>query len=111
MILLQNQITRTMSEIPKKRGGRRDGAGRKSKSGEATAVKRIPVSLIPTVDAMIAFTAMPQGSLIPINRTTLKVPYALEKIPAGFPSPAEPYVADYLDFKFLFFAHQEHPPI
>ena len=95
MILLQNQITRTMSEIPKKRGGRRDGAGRKSKSGEATAVKRIPVSLIPTVDAMIAFTAMPQGSLIPINRTTLKVPYALEKIPAGFPSPAEPHVADY----------------
>ena len=87
-----------MSEIPKKRGGRRDGAGRKSKSGEATSVKRIPVSLIPTVDAMIASTAMPQGSLIPINRTTLKVPLALDKIPAGFPSPAEPYVADYLDF-------------
>ena len=39
MILLQNQIIRTMSEIPKKRGGRRDGAGRKSKSGEATAVR------------------------------------------------------------------------
>lgn len=74
MILLQNQIAKTMSEIPKKRGGRRDGAGRKSKSGEATAVKRIPVSLIPTVDAMIASIAMPQGSLIPINRTTLKVP-------------------------------------
>ena len=51
-----------------------------------------------TDGAMIASTAMPQGSLIPINRTTLKVPYALEKIPAGFPSPAEPYVADYLDF-------------
>ena len=87
-----------MEEASKKRGGRREGAGRKSKTGEATAVKRIPVSLIPTVDAMIAFTAMPQGSLIPINRTTLKVPYAIEKIPAGFPSPAEPYVADYLDF-------------
>lgn len=47
---------------------------------------------------MIASTAMPQGSLIPINRTTLKVPYALEKIPAGFTSPAKPYIADYLDF-------------
>ncbi len=87
-----------MDELSKKRGGRREGAGRKSKSGEATAVKRIPISLIPTVDAMIASTAMPQGSLIPINRTTLKVPYTLEKIPAGFPSPAEPYIADYLDF-------------
>lgn len=39
MILLQNQTTKTMNEIPKKSGGRRDGAGRKSKSGEATAVR------------------------------------------------------------------------
>lgn len=87
-----------MDEYPKKHGGRREGAGRKSKTGEATVVKRIPVSLIPTVNAMIASNTLPQGSLIPINRTTIKVPYALEKIPAGFPSPAEPYVADYLDF-------------
>ena len=87
-----------MVELPKKRGGRRDGAGRKSKTGEATAVKRIPVSLIPTVDAMIASTPLPLGSFMPINRTSAKVPLAVEKIPAGFPSPAEPYVADYLDF-------------
>ena len=87
-----------MGEYPKKHGGRREGAGRKSKSGEATAVKRIPVSLIPTVDAMIASTPLPLGSFMPINRTSAKVPLAVEKIPAGFPSPAEPYVADYLDF-------------
>ena len=87
-----------MEEALKKRGGRRDGAGRKSKTGEATAVKRIPVSLIPTVDAMIASTPLPLGSFMLINRTSAKVPLAVEKIPAGFPSPAEPYVADYLDF-------------
>ena len=87
-----------MEEALKKRGGRRDGAGRKSKTGEATAVKRIPVSLIPTVEAMIASTPLPPGSFMPINRTSAKVPLAIEKIPAGFPSPAEPYVADYLDF-------------
>lgn len=87
-----------MEEALKKRGGRRDGAGRKSKTGEATAVKRIPVSLIPTVEAMIASTPLPPGSFMPINRTSAKVPLAVEKIPAGFPSPAEPYVADYLDF-------------
>lgn len=87
-----------MDEYPKKHGGRREGAGRKSRTGEATAVKRIPVSLIPTVDAMIASSALPPDSLIPISRTNLKVPVALEKVPAGFPSPAEPYVADYLDF-------------
>lgn len=75
-----------MDELSKKRGGRREGAGRKSKSGEATTVKRIPISLIPAVDALITSSRLPQGSLIPINRTTLKVPYALEEIPAGFPS-------------------------
>ena len=87
-----------MDEYPKKHGGRREGAGRKSKTGGVTVVKRIPVSLIPTVDAMIASTTLPLGSLIPINRTSVKIPFALENIPAGFPSPAEPYVADYLDF-------------
>lgn len=87
-----------MDEYPKKHGGRREGAGRKSKTGEVTTVKRIPVSLIPTVDAMIASTPLPLGSFMPINRTSAKVPLAVEKIPAGFPSPAEPYVADYLDF-------------
>ena len=73
-----------MEELPKKRGGRREGAGRKSKNGEATTVKRIPVSLIPAVDAMIASSALPPDSLIPISRTNLKVPVALEKVPAGF---------------------------
>ena len=87
-----------MDELPKKRGGRREGAGRKRKCGEATVVKRIPISLVSTVDDLVATSKLPQGRLIPINRTTLKVPYALEKIPAGFPSPAEPYIADYLDF-------------
>lgn len=87
-----------MDEYPKKHGGRREGAGRKSKTGEATVVKRIPVSMIPMVDAMIASTPLPLGSLMPINRTSVKIPFALENIPAGFPSPAEPYVADYLDF-------------
>lgn len=87
-----------MDELPKKRGGRREGAGRKRKCGEATVVKRILISLVSTVDDLVATSKLPQGRLIPINRTTLKVPYALEKIPAGFPSPAEPYIADYLDF-------------
>ena len=32
----------------------------------------------------------------------LLIPLALEKIPAGFPSPAEPYIAEYIDFnKYL----------
>ena len=29
----------------------------------------------------------------------LSIPIANDKIPAGFPSPAEPYATGYLDFK------------
>lgn len=74
-----------MDEIPKKRGGRREGAGRKSKSGESTAVKRIPISLIPAVDALIASSRLPQGSLIPINRTTLKGTICSRENPSRIP--------------------------
>ena len=49
-------------------GGRRPGAGRKSKSGK-TVVKRIPESLVPAVDALIEhaviLTQNPAGSLPP----------------------------------------------
>ena len=98
MISLQNQTTKTMSEIPKKRGGRRDGAGRKSKTGEATTVKRIPVSLIPAVDAMIASSALPPDSLIPISRTNLKVPVALEKSTGRISITCGAVCRRYLDF-------------
>ncbi len=74
-----------MDEIPKKRGGRREGAGRKSKSGESTAVKGIPISLIPAVDALIASSRLSQGSLIPINRTTLKGTICSRENPSRIP--------------------------
>ena len=89
------------------RGGRREGAGRKSSSGQQTVVKRIPESLVPAVDTLIAGMTslqpkghrLPAGALrLPETPSTLSIPFALEKIPAGFPSPAEPYIADYIDF-------------
>ena len=88
-------------------GGRRPGAGRKSKSGK-TVVKRIPESLVPAVDALIEhaviLTQNPAGSLppgallFPESFSSLSIPIAGEKIPAGFPSPAEQYVEDFIDF-------------
>jgi DNA polymerase V len=88
-------------------GGSRKGAGRKSKSGEKTVVKRIPVSIVDDVDNLIAQagtqTRIPLDAMFPaVNPTELLIPLALEKIPAGFPSPAEPYIAEYIDFnKYL----------
>ena len=88
-------------------GGRRPGAGRKSKSGK-TVEKRIPESLVPAVDALIEhaviLTQNPAGSLppgallFPESFSSLSIPIAGEKIPAGFPSPAEQYVEDFIDF-------------
>lgn len=35
---------------------------------------------------------------LPIIPMRLQIPFAIEHIPAGFPSPAESYASDYLDF-------------
>jgi component of DNA polymerase V len=88
-------------------GGSRKGAGRKSKSGEKTVVKRIPASLVGDVNNLIdqarTETRVPIDAMFPAkNPIELLIPLALEKIPAGFPSPAEPYIAEYIDFnKYL----------
>ena len=56
---------------------------------------------LPTIDALIADldTRLPDGIrwLAP-TLTSAQIPYSTDKIPAGFPSPAEPYVSDYIDF-------------
>ncbi len=101
--------------IKPKRGGKREGAGRKTGSGlykENTIVKRLPESVVPMVDELLerykihvnnhvnnddlpfseffqSFTAFPTLQRIPIAQSTVR---------AGFPSPAEPYISDYLDF-------------
>lgn len=90
-------------------GGKREGAGRKPKTGQPMVVKRIPVSLVPAIDDLIGqMTKTPNiqcSDVIPLDAfrlpetlSILSVPLALESVPAGFPSPAEPYIEDYLDF-------------
>ncbi|MBP6116154.1 MAG: translesion error-prone DNA polymerase V autoproteolytic subunit [Neisseriaceae bacterium] len=85
-------------------GGQRPGAGRKPKYGSAraTVVKRVPQALVGAIDALIA--AQPPQRLpdeamrVAEAANEAAIPVALNKVPAGFPSPAEPYIADYLDF-------------
>ena len=82
-----------------KRGGARIGAGRKP-LGE-TSLKRIPIELLPTVNSMIAhFRGALPADVLPImlNPSRLSVPVAGDTVQAGFPSPAAPYLSDYLDF-------------
>jgi len=93
---------------PNKRGGQRPGAGRKPGTGpfgEPTKPIRVPLSLLPSVKAMLAHTGKAPGGL-PIlqftaHPTKLQLPLFSGKVAAGFPSPADDYVEKTLDLNEL----------
>lgn len=89
-------------------GGKRLGSGRKAKFGEPTALIRVPESAKPVVVDFLnelvekrrAEAAWPSNlQLVKLaeNQTAFKVPLFGHTIRAGFPSPADDYVADTLD--------------
>lgn len=89
-------------------GGKRPGSGRKAKFGEPTTLMRVPESAKATVIGLLSSLterrkADPRwpSHLTPINSpenpTAFKVPLFGHTIRAGFPSPADDYVADTLD--------------
>ncbi len=83
-------------------GGSRVGAGRK-KSQQPTVVKRIPVALLPMLAPLLATyksaSSLPaQAQPAMANAPALAIPVFADKVQAGFPSPAEPYIANYMDF-------------
>lgn len=98
-----------MPEItPKRRGGQRPGAGRKPGTGtfgEPTQPIRIPISLLPSVKAMLARSGKQLGELniLPFTEqpTKLSLPLFSGKVAAGFPSPADDYVEKTLDLNEL----------
>jgi DNA polymerase V len=81
-------------EMP--RGGVRSGAGRPKGQGryqgEATRPVRLPVALIPAVQAFVAEGARTQGAAFPL--------YAC-RVAAGFPSPADDYLEGTLNLHDL----------
>lgn len=92
----------------KKHGGARTGAGRKPKFGEKTALIRVPESAQPVVIDFLNELAQKRQAetqwpshLMPVKLaakpTAFKVPLFNHTIRAGFPSPADDYVADTLD--------------
>lgn len=88
-------------------GGKRPGAGRKPKFGEPTALVRVPESVKPVVVDFLSELAQRRqepkwpSHLKPVqladNPTSFKVPLFGHTVRAGFPSPADDYVADTLD--------------
>lgn len=84
------------------RGGSREGAGRKALYDEPTKVLRVPESLIGEIKNYLANSRKAKfndvASITLVNPSTeMRIPLALEKVAAGFPSPAQDYVEKTLD--------------
>lgn len=98
-----------MPETPQNNhGGRRAGAGRKSGTGsfgEPTQPIRVPVSLLPSVKAMLSSAGKQSGGLVILpfteHPTQRPLPLFSGKVAAGFPSPADDYVEKSLDLNEL----------
>lgn len=93
------------AEIIKKtssHGGQRENAGRKAQFKEKTVVMRVPESKVIEIKEWLK----PQPNddfiqnieLTPIQiRTEVSIPYPLESVAAGFPSPAQDYTEQHID--------------
>lgn len=72
------------------RGGTRAGAGRPK--SEPTKAVRLPVSLLTELERLK-------------ERPNYQLPVFSSKVQAGFPSPADDYIEDYLDLNTKFIRH------
>lgn len=89
-------------------GGKRSGAGRKSKYGETTAMVRVPqsakavvVDFLQTLSEQRKAAPKWPAHLKPVRLAEspepFRIPLFSHPVQAGFPSPADDYVADKLD--------------
>lgn len=87
-------------------GGARPGAGRPRSEG--SKVIRLPVSLVPTVQALVTARDFPGGALLPHPSTpSIRLPLFGHKVKAGFPSPADDYVEAWLDLNEHLIEHKD----
>ena len=100
------------------RGGIRTGAGRpkgRNAYGESTQPVRIPLSLLKPVEQLLTEFSLLHNSkeinpliLATKNKATpLRIPLYASKVEAGFASPADDFVEDYLDLNNLLIKHHE----
>ena len=83
-------------------GGKRKNAGRKTQYQEKTVVMRVPESKVLQIKSWLkpkpADDRSQKIELHPIQiQTQLDIPYPLESVAAGFPSPAQDYAEDFID--------------
>lgn len=82
------------------------GVGRPK--GEPSKVVRLPVTLLPTVQALLDARKNPPGVLSPRPFAPgFKLPKFGHKVRAGFPSPADDYVESWLDLNEHLIEHKD----
>lgn len=89
----------SQTKLPSSRGGKRQNAGRKALYAEQTQVMRVPVSKVETIKQWLKEQTTSTGSIqelptdfMPISiqsNSHYQIPVALERVAAGFPSPAD----------------------
>ncbi len=103
------------SNTTPKRGGRREGAGRKPGTGtyaEPTKPIRVPESQVPVVlDYLASYRQKREvpSSALPIVSDAPRhtIPVMSHRVPAGFPSPADDYVQDRVDLNEHLILHRD----
>jgi DNA polymerase V len=103
-------MSEKLDNIFSKRGGFREGAGRRvgtGKFGESTTVIRVPESQTSVIQDFLAaykrkklsedLDVINEFEQPAVNPRTVEIPLFSSKVPAGFPSPAEEHVEKRLD--------------
>jgi DNA polymerase V len=92
-----------MNELEVTRGGKRRGAGRK-KSSDPTVAIRVPESTIEHIKTWVSQRAANFDLHHALDFTAIvattdpyQIPVMLERVAAGFPSPAEDYIEETVD--------------
>ncbi len=102
--------------MTKKQGGAREGAGRpkgRNAYGEPTQPMRIPLSLVQPVEKILHDLSSVRKSqdikqIIPIiPDEQLQIPLFGSYVEAGFASPADDFVEEYLDLNNLLIKHKD----
>lgn len=91
---------------PPSHGGARPGSGRPLR--EPSKVVRLPVRLVPTIEALLQAQRHPGDVWLPHPAPqAIARPKFGNKVPAGFPSPADDYVEAFLDLNTHLIEHRE----
>ena len=95
-------MDQSLPKVPPQHGGKRTNAGRKSQYQEKTVVMRVPISKVDAIKSWLQprpkedVESVEQIQRV-VTHTAVSIPFPLESVAAGFPSPAQDDIEQELD--------------